>query len=183
MLLTEDEATKRLESPDNLANMFGGGSYSNSALTTSLQFKEQSRYKAYNPGGVSSKLTNEERAEAAARYIAGETTRDLAAEYGVNNKSIHAAAQSTKNVDMAELRGKNLDRIRDKAVDLLLQSFDHITSEKLEKASARDLTTMAGNLASVVERTSVKEEKQSNVQFILYCPDQKPEDKYKIVEV
>lgn len=114
---------------------------------------------------------------------------EVARTFGVSISAAHNAklGQSSPNNPLPELQSKlekNLGRVRDKALDTIIESLDLIDTNKLEKEDARGLSAIASNLSKVVEKTLPKSsESNLRAQLIVYAPTQINESKFEVVEI
>ena len=107
--------------------------------------------------------------------------KDVSAELGISPGVVRDSMNSTnpvvrQGVDTA------LDRVRELAIDKLMESLRLITPEKMDKTSAKELSTIAANMSRVVEKTSPREQ-NANVQLIVYAPQQREEKQYRVIDV
>lgn len=129
------------------------------------------------------------------KHLAGllaqtDTTREVGAALGMSHHSVaqYAKGQSTPNVPNLELKGKleaDLSKVRDKALERLLSSLDLLDDDKVGKASAKDISSIAANMSKVMASTLPKEDANANIraQLIVYAPTQITENKFEVVEI
>ena len=91
-------------------------------------------------------------------------------------------AKNSSNPEVKQGVSDALERVRDLALDKLMNSLDLMTNEKLNEGSAKDLAVVAANMSRVVEKTSPRAE-AANVQLVVYAPQQRQEKQYKVVDV
>jgi hypothetical protein len=114
---------------------------------------------------------------------------EVARTFGISTSAAHNAklGQSSPSKPLPELQSKlekNLGRVREKAIDTILESLDLMDTNKLEKEDARGLSAIASNLSKVVEKTLPKSSESSlRAQLIVYAPTQVNETKFEIVEI
>lgn len=171
MLLSNNQAEQRLGSPRNLANRFG------SSAPTFITVHRPGR-KADTPN-----MDKIKQNEIALRSRLGEKQGALAQEFNTTQARVSQLERGKSNSLDEEKLHEQLSKARDVAVDKLLTSMGLITSEKLNKENAQGLSRIAANMARVVEKTLPKESSDNNVQVIVYCPEQRSESSFKIVEV
>lgn len=172
--LSNEQAHERLMSEDNLANMFGAG-----AITTEV-FVKPKHLPKFVDFRTRTRLTEEQKTEIGTRGALGEPARELAAEF---NTTFQTATNLRNNAN-TEIVGSILDKIRDSALDRLLKGFNHLTEEKMEKASARDVAGVLKSLAEVSEKLQPKENNSGpQLQVILHAVPIKKEEKYQVVEI
>ena len=184
MILADEKALERLNSENNLANRFAR-SVKAARGADNVKYKHTHYLPTYRRGHAESKdnLPVETRNEIAIRARSGmETQEEIAADYGISQQNVSAIATG-KTSSEPEVVGKALDKIRDKALDRLLASLGFLTDDKLSGCDAKDLSQIAANVSRVVEKTTPKVDEGSKVQVVVYAPQVRQEEKYKIIEV
>jgi hypothetical protein len=76
--------------------------------------------------------------------------------------------------------------IATKARGKLLEAIDSLTSDKISNAKAKDISSIAKDMAAVVRHLDDKEGDESNkpqVQFVFFAPKVKDESSFPIIEV
>jgi hypothetical protein len=170
MNITQEQAIKRLENPKNLANRFG-----NKITHVPIQ----------RPGRAEGSfgLTTEQRSEIAIRSRLGETQTSLAEEFKTTQQNVSQIERGVGG-QISEARVQDaLDAARDKALQKLMLSLGLITEDKLQDLNATALSTVARNMATVVERSMPKEDRNSRINLVLYAPELRKESGFKIVEI
>ena len=118
----------------------------------------------------------------AAGAIAVQSSVKAAAETFGIGESVVKEAKNSKNLEVREGVNDALERVRSLALDKLVSSMCLITDDKLNEASARELSAVAANMSRVVERTGPRES-GANVQLVIYAPQQRKEESYQVVDV
>lgn len=164
MFLTEEQAEKRLHDPTNLA----------------VRFKDETKFevRVRRPRGPA--LPKGVREEIAVEAMMGISTQDeIAEEYGVSKGVVVDA----KKKYATSIAGKEvIDAASDRAFDRLMASMGFMTDDKLSGLSAKDLSSVAANMARVVEKTRPKDQDEK-VQLIVYVPEIKTEDQYTVIDI
>lgn len=118
------------------------------------------------------------------------TAKEIANAYGVSQSSVNAyagAATSTDRMVAGRLDEKLLEnnrKIGRTAQVKLSKAIQHITDEKLQAAKATDLSSIAANMARVVEKTTPKVlEGVTNNNIIFYSPQQIRPENYEVIDV
>jgi hypothetical protein len=76
-----------------------------------------------------------------------------------------------------------IERVRELALDKLMESLGLLTEEKVKKSTARDISVVAANMSRVVENVTPKQV-GGNVQLVLYAPNRVAnESDFAIVEI
>jgi len=177
MFKTEEQIEARLKSSRNLVNRFGRSSSVPEVETVVIT-------PLGNPGNKEkSKLDPEQKDEIAFRARAGETQISLAAEFGVSQSAIGEIEQGRTKVNEVAVQSK-LDSIQDKAMEKLLESLGYISSDKLDKCKATDLSSIAANLSKVVSNVRTKTDQTGPVVNVnVYAPELRNERTFKTIEV
>lgn len=182
MLITKEQAEKRLNSPKNLINTI---EHNGGKLIVKEIIKGGNRLRTPN-------LTNEERALVAVTAITtnGPSTAEA---FGVSKDAVKnwrlgrtkrpAQLAGVNHPELEQAIEDRLGIVRDKALDKLMESLGLIDKDKLDKQSALNLSTISNNLASVVSKTFAKETARSSaVNVIVYSPPVKDISNFKVVE-
>ena len=167
MLLTEEQLEERLNSENNLANRFSGGQ----VVTLPRRGKKEGERD----------LTVEERTEIATRARLGEGQKFLAKEFRVDQATISRIENGKSRINESEVESR-IEKVRDLALERLMTSLGFMTNDKLEKCSAKDLSTIAANMSRAVEKTGPREG-NNNTQVIIYAPEIRKETSFKVVEI
>jgi hypothetical protein len=104
--------------------------------------------------------------------------------FGVVPSTAFQAGQGNfkKDTGLSERVTRNLERVREVALDRLLSSVNLMEDDKMEGLSAKDLSAIASNLSRVVEKTLPKDLNVGPVaQLIVYAPTRVQEEYYKTV--
>jgi len=163
MILDREELERRLSSPKNLVN-----------------FLDRSCAPSHSPGAKA-------RASVVVRAVAGalaiqSSVPDVAENLGLTENVVRGAVHS-KNPEIRDRITGATERVRELALDRLLESLGLLTVEKVSSAGAKDISAIAANMSKVVDHVTPKQI-GGNVQLILYAPKgQQREEDYEIVEV
>jgi|SRR5579864_176822 len=172
MLLSSEEAEKRLSSPDNLANRF-----SKHSDAKTIPIRRPGR-KVDVPN-----LTPLQTNEIAFRSRLGERQGPLAREFNTTQARVSQLERGeAKSLDEDSIR-ERLSQVQDKALDTLMESLGLIDREKLKKESASGLSKIAAGMAKVVEATLPKDKADTNIQVVVYTPELRKEASFKVVDV
>ena len=128
-------------------------------------------------------LDEEERNQIAIRSRTGETQTSLAHEFNVTTDTVCKIENGkVKGID-EERVAREVNDIRDKALQKLMASLNLLSEEKLSKCNARDISTVSANMSRVVEKMMPKENQIQNTQVIIYAPELRQEKYFDVVEV
>ncbi len=164
MLLTEEQAERRMKDPANLAVRF--------ADNTQFNVKKRTPRGPRIPEGV--------RAEIATDVLLGlGTQEEIANDYGVSTGTVVEA----KKQYAATTAGKEvIDAAADRAFDRLMATLGFMTDDKLSGLSAKDLSVVAANMSRVVEKTRAPKEDE-RTKLIVYAPQLKTEEQYVVIDI
>lgn len=167
MLLTEEQLEERLKSENNLANRFSGGQ----VVTLPRRGKKDGERD----------LTVEERTEIATRARIGIDPKEIASEFNTTVGNVSSIKHGNARINESEVESR-IEKVRDLALERLMTSLGFMTNDKLEKCSAKDLSTIAANMSRAVEKTGPREG-NNNTQVIIYAPEIRKETSFKVVEI
>lgn len=177
MFKTEEQIEARLKSSRNLVNRFGRSS-------SVPEVESVTVIPLGNPGNVQKpKLDQETKDEIAFRARAGERQTSLASEFGVSQSAIGEIEQGRTKVNEVAVQSR-LDQVQDVAMTKLLESLGYMTTDKLDKAKATDLSSIAANMSKVVSNVRVKNDQSGPVVNVnVYAPELRNERTFKTIEV
>lgn len=170
MFKTEEQVNERLSSKRNLVNRFGIPNVSIIPLE--------------RPGNKEKpKLEQDQKDEIAFRSRSGEKQKDLAKEFGVSQSAIGEIEQGRTKVNEAKVEAR-LNEVRDVAMTKLLESLGYISSEKLDKCKATDLSSIAANMSKVVSNVTTKSNETGPIVNVnVFAPELRNEKTFKVIEV
>lgn len=173
MFKTEEQINERLKSERNLVNRFG----KTEPVVLDIVPLGQ-------PGNKEKpKLDQETKNEIAFRARAGETQVSLAAEFNVSQSAIGEIEQGRTKVDEDKVE-QRLNQVQDVAMSKLLESLGYITSEKLDKCKAVELSAVAANMGKIVGSVRKQDSNQGPiVQVQVFAPELRKEQNFKTIEV
>lgn len=171
MFITEQQASQRLGNPENIA--------SNNSPVRPLHNGGR------NVGDKNVPSFIRELAGAAAHV---DTSKNVAAAFDVSQSQVNQykiGNTSPKHHDPAlkSAVDSQVTKARDLALDKLMLSLGLLTPDKLEKVNARDASTIAANMARIVEKTTPQQSQGPNLQIIFYAPNVKQEKDYEVITV
>jgi transcriptional regulator with XRE-family HTH domain len=182
MNLDPKSAQERLSSNRNLANRFGKPDQSVSENSAGVgessvevvKFRDTSREGKPNlPVFVRTTM---------AILAEGEPQSSVAKEFGVSQMTVSKAKNGKTKTDRSEIDMVR-NAVQDKALERLMVSLNLINDDKLSSSSAKELSGIAANMAKVVDRTAPKGQLDgANVQLLVYAPQIKAEDNYRVIE-
>lgn len=111
-----------------------------------------------------------------------EPAKEIAEAFDMSVGSVRRAANSD-NKEVSAAVERTTAKIRDMALDKLMQSLGIIDDTTLADCSAKDASQVARNLATVVNQLSPKDQHQSGATLIIYAPRQKSEEQYQTIDV
>jgi transcriptional regulator with XRE-family HTH domain len=170
MNITHEQAIKRLDNPNNLANRFG-------TRISHIEIRNKGR----RLGDVN--LTDEQRNEIAVRSRLGEKQTDLAREYGTSQPNVSNIERGEGGrTDEARVE-RQLSEVRDIALGKLMLSLGLITEDKLQDCGADTLARVAAHMSKVIEKSMPRQDPRANINLVIYTPEMKKETGFKVVEI
>lgn len=177
MILTEEQAKARVESGNNLLNRFGRKEEKANVEVIPITRQRD---------GKKESLTEEAKIEVAARARTGERHKDLAEEFQVSRQTVmyldHGGEGGRGFTDSKKVEAR-MDEIQDKALCKLMMSIGLLDEERLGKLGAKDLSTVAANMAKVAGNVRPSVNDGNAVHLHLYAPELRKEQNYKTIEV
>ena len=178
-ILTLEQLKERLEHPNNLVNILGNG---NSKVTVN--------HKKIDNGG---RRPGDNNIPPKVRELAGtlahfDTAKNVGESLGISPIQVHHlkhgnAGNKNPKPELKEAIEKRLGKVQDAALTKLLSTVEGINEDKVRKLKPRIQSSIAKDLASVVERTTKKDSLIVPVQFNIYAPRIKDEGELEIIEV
>ena len=197
MFLSQEEAERRLNSPENLLNKLAPAE-SNKGKNDEPRGKQDPTYKPADTEKSSETgqlirefptirgrpSDHEERAREAALRLAAKSDRTGAVGYYIsgNEQIIKRASPDSLAFQKAAER---LEEVRDIALEKLILAVNNMTEDKFKKADLKDLSTVAVNLGRVVEKASPSESIRAGEQtnIVIYAPQLADESRFKAQEI
>jgi len=165
MVIDNEELQRRLRSPKNIANLI------------------DKSYHCTKPNGSTPRQRAPVLVRATAGALAKQTSvKEVSETFNLSPNVVREATHST-NPEVRERVDTALDRVRELALDKLMESLGLLTEDKVKKSTARDISVIAANMSRVVENVTPKQV-GGNVQLILYAPQrQASENDFTVVEI
>lgn len=174
MILSEELVEDRLNSEDNLVNKMGKGNRVN--------HKDAGR----KEGDINLHPVIRNVISAAARL---DTAKNVSENFDVSPAQVHnlkhGKTTGTGEVKDEILQGADgeLKGVREKAVTILMSSLNLVDHDKLKDLKATSLTNVAKDMASIIEKTSPKENSNVKPTVVIITAPRKSMTDYKIIEV
>lgn len=121
------------------------------------------------------------------------SVESISQKFGVSKSSISAyknGATSTSSyhspdTKLAEHINGVRTRLAERAQRRLKSALDAITADKIQAARLRDVSSLAKDMASVIEKmTPIQTNQQNNqVNFVFYSPRERKEDSFEVIDV
>lgn len=180
MLLEPQVASERLESPRNLATRFSGKNQSPYYQPSNVVIIDTKR-----PGGDPINVPAVDATLIATLGRSKQATQvELAKEFGITQQGVSRIVnKGTSAVDEAAVTSV-LDKVEDLALERLMSSLGLITDDKMSKSSAKDLSTIAGNLSKV--HSNLKGQGGTNgpvVNIQIFKPEKRAEHLFQTIDV
>lgn len=174
MILAENLVEERLNSTDNLALKMGKGNRVN--------HKDAGR----KEGDVNIHPVVRSVISAAARLS---TAKEVSEDFNVSPAQVHnlkhGKTTGTGEVKDEILKGadKELEGVRGKAIQILVDSLGFINADKLKDLKATSLTNVAKDMASVIEKTSPKSDANTRPSVVIITAERREIKDYQVIEV
>jgi len=115
----------------------------------------------------------------------------LANEFGIQKGSVSAYKKGASSLSTYHEPHESIsphirtvkEKIAIKARKKLLQSLKSLTPDKLQDASARELSGVAKDMSSIVKDMDGQDGDEHNVRFVLFTPKQKKMDSFDVIDV
>lgn len=179
MEISQEELQRRLNSRKNLTNSLKGTGDRTSTLPQS-----PSGSKSSNPVVVPLHKDRAEQKPREARALAGilaaqgEPVSEVARLMQMTPNQVRTATKSPKLPEVTS----TVEKVREIALDKVMTALNLMTEDKFENASLKDLSMVASNVSKIIEKTSPKESGPT-VQLLVYAPQQREENFYKVLDV
>jgi len=163
MILDQEEARRRLNSPRNLLNALPRSSVNFEPL-----HKTNGRGKAI-PQSL--------------KVIAGVLSKTERTEEITDALEIPKSALKNKNPEVRSAIEQTTEKIRDLALNKLMASLGLINDDSLSVCGAKDASLVARNLASVAHQLAPRDTAAAGVTLVVYAPQQRQEKYYDVIDV
>jgi DNA-binding XRE family transcriptional regulator len=184
MFKTEEQINARLNSEKNLVNRFARHEKPAAPAAALIDEPVVTVIPLEQPGNKEGKvkLNGDQRNEIAYRARVGETQISLAREFGVSQSAIGEIEQGRTKVNESQVQEK-IDQVHDVAMEKLLGTLGFLTSDKMEKCKAVELSVIASNMSKIVGNVRAKDADAPKVIVQLFAPELKQEQSYKTIDV
>jgi hypothetical protein len=173
MIISEQELQRRLNSQNNLAVSLSIDSSDAVALEEKVEVIN-----------IPKREQTPQVKDAGMRIVAGvlahtQTIKSVAQELNLTPNQVKSAKNS---VLIAPARNNAIDRVRELALDKLVQALNLMDEEKFTNADLKTLSRTAAEMSRVVEKLSDKRE-ESSTKLVIYAPSLKAERNYGEIEI
>jgi hypothetical protein len=158
MIVNEDVALERIESPNNLCNKL---------------FEIRKLHKSTEHEPII-------KAIAALDHLNGTPCKEVEAEFGIPKTSVNDIKNGKHSFDPLK---KHRHDAHEKALETMLESMDLIRPKLSNISKATDLSKIAADMARVVEKTTPKEAAQNNLKVVVFAPRMKDENEFEELAV
>lgn len=118
--------------------------------------------------------------------------KTVANEFGVSLPIVNAAAQGKDIINNVRVQNNQLTQKiedalapqRNGAAEVLMQALNILTPERIMRAKTKDISTIAKDMAIVIEKTSLTKKEQNDnrgVQIMIFAPVQNNETHYESI--
>lgn len=168
MIVNEEEALARLNSPDNLVNKLKEQTPPSSNIEYKDLYSNREGPKAIPPmiQTLAVTLGRLDSQQAAASAL------------DMSQANVSYLTNHGKKVDRDQVE-KKVDKVHSDALDGMLEAIGLIKPKLQDVKKATDLSAIAANLGKVVRNTTPQEKATTNVKVIVYSPSQNAEADYE----
>jgi hypothetical protein len=107
---------------------------------------------------------------------------EVAATFNLSPNTVREATHA-HNPEVRSRVDNAVERVRELALNKLMESLGLLSEEKVKKSTARDISVVAANMSRVVENVTPKQV-GGNVQLVLYAPSRRAnESDFAVVEI
>ncbi len=182
MIVNEEEALARLNSPDNLSNKL---------LRKFIQEDEDAREKEEeSQSNISIEKMYKNRIgprqippliQTLAVATGRLTTQQAAANaFGMSQENVNYLTHEGKNVNRDKVNSE-LKKVHDSALDAMMESINLIKPKLENVRKATDLSKIAADMGRVIEKTAPREAGNLGVKIVVFAPNMKVESDYEEV--
>jgi len=188
MIVSEEEAFARLNSPNNLVNQL-------KVLHSEIEYEEleveETKVEIIPPKSSNVQIedlhwgrTGPKNIPPMIQTLAVElaavgTQKDAAEFAGVSQQTVSSyASGKAGNPDLTKARSR-INDLHTTALDAMIDSIELLKPKLKDVKKATDLSVIASNLGKVVSKTTPKESATTNVRVVVFAPAQKDEDYYE----
>lgn len=159
MIVDDEIANARLESPDNLVN----------------KLERRELHSNRNGAGHIPPMI-----QTLALETGILTTQKAAAEtFGMKQQTVsYYENGGGKNIDRDRVKS-DVAKVHEGALEAMLESINLLKPKLVDVRKATDLSVIASNLGRVIEKTTPKEAAQTNIKVVVFAPTIKHEDDYE----
>lgn len=171
MLITKEQAEKRLKSEKNLANLLNN---SNGKIVPIVKAM----------GGLKQNTVPQEvKDTAGVLNRIGVSQRQTAALFDIDQSMVNYYKHGKCGANL-ELIEEKSSQVKDKALNKLMGILGLLTEDKMQNTKPLEISQIAANVSKVHSNLSSnsKNGNSSQVNVTLYAPQVRTEDRYKVVE-
>ena len=182
MILDSEKAESRLKSESNLANKIA--EFRNGRKVPEVLITPNGSVSTITTGS-SKKLprvpSDVREAIGLAAMTGLETQEEIAKRFGTSQPQVSQCkiALEKKSAEKSD----PIPKIKDIAVEKLMVAMGLLTEDKLSSCKAKDLATISGEMARVIDRVTPKVAQVPLVNLVVYAPQIRSEESYKVVEI
>jgi uncharacterized protein YjbJ (UPF0337 family) len=118
-----------------------------------------------------------------------QTQQEIAKAYGVQVSTVSDITNNVRRIedgDRHQDQGQ-IDQViedaKDAAINRLMASLGQITDDKISAHTAKDISSIAANMAKVVKDISPDKQLPQSINLIVYTPELRNEKTYEVVEI
>lgn len=179
--LTQEEAARRLNNPENLSVLIkfnrGIGNHNGNSRRKVGDVKTDSEKELIANIAIDNKLRGISYKDTAREFGIHPTTVGDYTRGAFNNSPVPNDEKSIRKPQVME------ERVSSKALDRLVSALDLLTEDKMDKANASDLASVAVKMATVNEKINGNEKSGNKISIIICPPTVMREEHFDIIEV
>lgn len=188
MKISLEEAKRRLCSSGNLANLASTGNAPVEVRELQSNQNNVTHIEKLRPKRTAPNIPEFKRDIMADLVATGQSGQQIADAFGVSRMSVSNAARGMSGGrPPTEDRRKKIEArqndVKDAALDKLMLALGLITAENLAEEGPKNLSLIAKNMSSVMHQIEVAESEKAPVNIIVYTPEMKRTEQFKVIDV
>ncbi len=169
--ISSDEAIRRLKSPSNLANL----------LSVQRPGKIETILPSSRPPAAPPVSTE---VKALSNVLSKLDGADAAASaLGLTPAQVRASSRS-KNPEVIKKTSATIERVRDLALDRLMDSLGLLDIDSLRAEPARNISAIAANMSKIVHNLAPSDVAASERRtLVIYAPNQREQKDFSVIDI
>ena len=175
MEIDQKELLRRLDSSKNLANVLSRPCAPECPKDSTKVIPPEKKARMIQPD------TNT-RILAGSLSLQGVPSQEISKELSITIDQV-ISAKRTNNPEIAGPRDASLRRVQELALEKTMEALGLMTPDKFINANLKDLSIVAAQMSKIILNTTPKVEGDTQIQFVVYAPEQRSERGYKVIDV